>query len=232
MRIYFFLFSLFFCLSLSSQPDFKSWDGFVAKYVTTKGEVNYSAIKSNSKELQNIISYFSTTKVASSWSKNDQLAFWINAYNAYTIHLIVQNYPIKSIKDLDKGKPWDVKRLTIGGTKYSLNNVENDIIRPKFKDARIHFAVNCGAKSCPPLLNEAFVGANLDAQLDKMSKQFVNGSGVVKNTENQITVSRIFDWYKDDFGNVVSFINTYRTQNVNKNAAVKYLDYDWSLNQK
>ena len=121
-----------------AQPDYKSWDTFLKKYVSTSGDVDYKSIKANKKELEAITKTFSATSVLTSWSTNDQLAFWINAYNVFTIDLIVNHYPIKSIQNLDGGKPWDVKRITIGGKKYSLNNIENDIIRPQFKDARIH----------------------------------------------------------------------------------------------
>ena len=215
-----------------AQPDYKSWDIFLKKYVSASGDVDYKSIKANKKELEAITKTFSATSVLTSWSKNDQLVFWINAYNAFTIDLVVNHYPIKSIQNLDGGKPWDVKRITIGGKKYSLNNIENDIIRPQFKDARIHFAVNCAAKSCPPILNGAFFSKSLDEQLDTVTKKFINNTKYQNITSGKMTLSKIFDWYKVDFGDIFTFINKYSTIKVNKNTAIVYKEYDWSLNEK
>lgn len=215
-----------------AQPDYKSWDTFLKKYVSATGDVDYKSIKSNKKELDAITKIFSATSVLPSWSKSDQLAFWINSYNAFTIDLVVNNYPLKSIQGLDGGKPWDVKRINIGGKKYSLNNIENDIIRPQFKDARIHFAVNCAAKSCPPILNGAFFGKTIDTQLDEATKKFINNKKYQTITSSNITLSKIFDWYAADFGDIVTFINKYSNVKVNKSATIAYKDYDWALNGK
>lgn len=215
-----------------AQPDYKAWDTFLKKYVSATGDVDYKSIKANKKELDAITKTFSATSVLSSWSKSDQLAFWINAYNAFTIDLIVNNYPLKSIQGLDGGKPWDVKRINIGGKKYSLNNIENDIIRPQFKDARIHFAVNCAAKSCPPILNGAFFGKTLDTQLDEVTKKYINNANYQTITDSSMSLSKIFDWYAQDFGDIRIFINKYSVVKVNKNSNIKFRDYDWSLNDK
>jgi hypothetical protein len=215
-----------------AQPDYKNWDNFLKKYVSMTGEVDYKSIKANKKELDALTKSFSEAKVLPSWNKDDQLAFWINAYNLFTIDLIIQNYPVKSIQQLDGGKPWDVKRIQIGGKKYSLNNIENDIIRPQFKDARIHFAVNCAAKSCPPLLNSAFLGKTLDVQLDMVTKKFINNTKYQTITASKLTSSKIFDWYATDFGDIVTFINKYSSVTINKNAGVVFKEYDWSLNGK
>jgi hypothetical protein len=233
MRSFIIVFIVGMCSSIGlAQPDYKAWDIFLKKYVSVTGDVDYKRIKANKKELNTITKTFSNIKVLSSWSKNDQLAFWINAYNAFTIDLIINNYPIKSIQNLDGGKPWDVKRITIDGKKYSLNNIENDIIRPQFKDARIHFAVNCAAKSCPPILNGAFFSKTLDAQLDSVTKKFINNSKFQTITATHMKLSKIFDWYKVDFPDIVTFINKYSTVKVNKNATLSYNDYDWLLNDK
>ncbi|HLO54504.1 MAG TPA: DUF547 domain-containing protein [Saprospiraceae bacterium] len=215
-----------------AQPDYKAWDTFLKKYVSAIGDVDYKSIKANRKELDAITKIFSATSVLTSWSKSDQLAFWINSYNAFTIDLVVNNYPLKSIQGLDGGKPWDVKRINIGGKKYSLNNIENDIIRPQFKDARIHFAVNCAAKSCPPILNGAFFGKTLDTQLDEVTKKFINNAKYQTITDSSMSLSKIFDWYAQDFGDIRTFINKYSVVKVNKNSNIKFRDYDWSLNDK
>ena len=215
-----------------AQPSYNDWDLFLNKYVTPSGDVNYKAIKANRSELDKITKEFSTTSVKESWPKEDKLAFWINAYNANTIALLVDNYPIKSIQNLDGGKTWDVKRITINNKKYSLNNIENDIIRPQFKDPRIHFAVNCGAKSCPPLLNNAYVGKTLNSQLDKVTKTFINNKSFQNISPKSISISKIFDWYAVDFGDINSFLNKYSNVQIQKNAKMTYKEYDWSLNGK
>ena len=231
----FFILFLFIITSFYSsfaQPDYKTWDTFLKKYVSATGDVDYNSIKSNKKSLDSIVRSFSIVTVSTTWSKNDQLAFWINAYNAFTIDLIVNNYPLKSIRNLDGGKPWDVKRITIGGNKYSLNNIENDIIRPQFKDARIHFAVNCGAKSCPPLLNAAFVAKTLDSQLEAVTKKFISNTKYQTITTTKVTLSKIFDWYAVDFGDIKTFVIKYSTTKINNNAVIIFKEYDWSLNDK
>jgi hypothetical protein len=227
------LFSLtFLSIFCIAQPSYTDWDLFLNKYVSPTGEVNYKAIKANRIELDKITKEFSITIVKESWPKEDKLAFWINTYNAFTIALLVDNYPIKSIQSLDGGKTWDVKRITINNKKYSLNNIENDIIRPQFKDPRIHFAVNCGAKSCPPLLNSAYVGKTLNSQLDKVTKTFINNKNFQNIAPQTVSISKIFDWYAVDFGDINSFLNKYSNIQIQKNAKLTYKEYDWSLNGK
>ncbi|MBK9735208.1 MAG: DUF547 domain-containing protein [Saprospiraceae bacterium] len=215
-----------------AQPDYKNLDAFLKEHININGEVNYTAIKAHRGLLDKLVADISSTKVANNWSKNDQLAFWINAYNIFTIKLITDNYPLKSIQNLDGGKPWDVKRITIGGTKYSLNQIENDIIRAKFKDPRIHFAVNCGAKSCPPILNAAYTGNTIDVQLNDVTTKFINNSKYQTITASKITLSKIFDWYAIDFGNIINFINKYSKSKINKDATIGFKEYDWALNDK
>ena len=127
------------------------WNGLLRKYVNSSGKVNYKGFKSDKSKLDAYLKELENNPIQENWSKAKKMAYWINAYNAFTIKLIVDNYPISSITKLHGGKPWDVKWIKLGGQTYSLNNIENDILRPKYKDARIHFAVNCAAKSCPPL---------------------------------------------------------------------------------
>lgn len=227
---------LYICLllntaSLLAQPDYDLWDSFLKKYVSPAGDVNYAAIKSNKSELSKIVTTFEQCMPEKSWNNNEKLAFWINAYNVFTIELIVKNYPLKSIQKLDSGKPWDVKRIQIGNKKYSLNNIENDIIRPQFKDPRIHFAVNCAAKSCPPILNAAYKPSTLDSQLNSQTKKFVNNSKYQTLTNSKMSLSKIFDWYGVDFGNKIDFINKYSKVKIDKSATIIYKDYDWSLNE-
>ena len=166
----------------------------------------------------------------STWSKEEQLAYWINAYNAFTVKLILDNPSVKSIKDLHGGKPWDVKWIKIGTKTYSLNGIENDIIRPQFKEPRIHFAVNCAAKSCPPLLNKAWTAQNLNTNLEQQAKLFINNTKFNQITANEVKVSRIFEWYSSDFGNLIDYLNKYSSVKINAKAKVTFIDYNWALN--
>lgn len=206
------------------------FDKLLKKHVSPSGKVSYSGLKSERSNLNNYIAKLSSNPPTSDWPRNEKLAFWINAYNAYTIDLILENYPVKSITDLDGGSPWKVNRIEIGGKKYSLDQIENKIIRPQFKDARIHFAVNCAAKSCPSLLNEAFFPDKLNSQLNAQTKKFINNKNFNSISENAISVSKIFEWYAEDFGDLIAFLNKYSTTKISAEAEKSFSEYDWSLN--
>ncbi|MFT5165971.1 MAG: hypothetical protein ACI8P3_001202 [Saprospiraceae bacterium] len=207
------------------------FDQLLKKYVSSKGKVNYSGFKADESKLDAYLKALDENPPAAVWSKNKKMAYWINAYNAGTIKLILKNYPISSITKLHGGKPWDQKWIPLGGKTYSLNNIENDILRPVFKDARIHFAVNCAAKSCPPLLNSAWTESNLSQNLDKQSRSFVNDANQNKLTANALEISKIFEWYAADFGNIVDFLNKYAASKINPGAKVTYKEYNWDLNK-
>ena len=143
----------------------------------------------------------------------------------------MDNYPVKSITNLSGGKPWDVKNIELAGKKYSLNNIENDIIRPTYKDARIHFAVNCAAVSCPLLSKTAFTETNINNLLNTRTKIFINSSANTI-TASKIRISKIFDWYKADFEDVPAFINKYSTIKTITNTGIEFNEYNWNLNEK
>ena len=159
------LFVVLFSSAFSfAQPNHNAFDTLLKKHVAATGKVNYKNLKADKAALEAYLKMLSENTPVDSWSKNDKFAYWINAYNATTLKTIVDNYPLSSITKLDGGKTWDVKRIKLGDKTYSLNDIENTILRP-MGDARIHFAINCAAKSCPPLLNQAFTGKNLNALL-------------------------------------------------------------------
>ncbi len=222
------IFLLLVSTTLMAQPNYKNYDAFLQKYVNSSGKVNYKKIKKS--EVETLAKEFQAATPQKGWTKNEQLAYWLNAYNLFTIKLIVDNYPVSKITDLDKGKPWDVKRIDLGGKTYSLNDLENEIIRPTFKDARIHFAINCAAKSCPPLYNKAFTSDKVQTLLEQRTKAFLTSKANVLS-EKKVKISKIFDWYKSDFGTINVFLTQFSTVKVTKEATVEYLDYDWSLNE-
>lgn len=210
----------------SNSGYFEQYDAFLQKYVSTEGRVNYKAISKNSinQIVQEMLAYVPDTK-----NTLDIKSHVINVYNAVTIQLVVNNKSIKSIMDLDGGKTWDVKRIKYKGEMYSLNELENNLLRKIYNDPRIHFALNCAARSCPPLYNRAFTSQNLEAQLNDRTIKYLQRY-VHQNEVGNIELNKIFDWYKEDFGDLHKFINTYRPQKLSTKARIEYVEYDWRLN--
>lgn len=216
---------------LSTAPSHQSLDSLLQKHVSELGRVNYKGLKADKTALDAYCLMLSSTPVQDSWSREEKMAYWINAYNAYTLKLIVDNYPTKSILNFDGGKTWDVRRIKIGDKKYSLNNLENDILRPQFKDPRIHFAINCAAKSCPPLWNHAYTPENLESTLDTRTRAFLNDKKYNTIGSSRAQISKIFDWYGVDFGDLKKFINPYVDTPLKNNAAIVFQEYNWDLNE-
>lgn len=193
--------------------------------------MNYKGLKSDKAALDAYCLSLSENPVQDDWAKEEKMAYWINAYNAFTLKLVVDNYPTKSILNFDGGKTWDVRRIKLGEKKYSLNNIENDILRPQYQDPRIHFALNCAAKSCPPLWNRAYTAENLDTALETRSRAFINDANFNQISTNRAQVSKIFEWYASDFGDLKKFLNRYSDTQLKPTATVKFNEYDWALNE-
>ena len=179
--------------------------------------------------------------------RNDQFALLANLYNAKTLEIVASRYPVKSIKDISlggglvaslTGGPWKAKVIKLQGVELSLDDIEHGIMRPIFKDPRVHYAVNCASIGCPNLGTEAFIGAKLNAQLEQAAKDYVNSPRGVRFDNGQPIVSSIYVWYIDDFGGtdegVLDHLRKYAAPDLEKRlAGVKSLggdDYDWSLN--
>lgn len=213
--------------------DHSEWDQLLKKHVDKDGLVNYMGFKQDKAALDNYLSMLSTQEPTKQWSVQELLAYYINLYNAYTVDLILDNYPVKSIKDINS--PWIRGIVPIGKNILSLGGIENGILR-KMKEPRIHFAINCASISCPNLLNEAYTASKINEQLDKASWNFVNGDKNELNANN-LKLSSIFDWYAKDFTvngepNVIAYINQYSEVKINSEAPIKYLEYNWKLNEK
>jgi hypothetical protein len=207
------------------------WDSLLKTHVSNNGNVNYLAFKKDKTSLDNYISALAENMPDDSWSKNETLAYWINAYNALTIDLIIKHYPVKSIKDIKD--PWDQKLWKLSNKWYDLNEIEHQILR-KMDEPRIHFAIVCASFSCPKLQNFAFNATDLETQLTESTKTFLTDSNRNIITENELKISRIFQWFNKDFkqnGSVVDFINTYTNIDINPKAKTSYLDYNWDLNE-
>jgi Protein of unknown function, DUF547 len=219
--------------SAENLPWVSDYNRLLGKYVTTNG-VKYAEWKQNKADvqaLQQVIDAIAQEKV-SSLGEKDQLAFYLNAYNAWILHEAIAKYPTKSIKDL-LFTFFTSKRIKVAGEQTSFNDLEKQTIRSKFSNPNVHFALNCASRSCPPLNPEAFEGGKLDQQFKKLSTAFVNSEQGVnyQADKNTAELSKIFDWYKGDFKDgALKFINERRAKPLRKDVKISYQDYNWSLN--
>ncbi|WP_460217806.1 DUF547 domain-containing protein [Psychroserpens sp. MEBiC05023] len=208
------------------------WNELLQKHVSDQGNVNYKGFKTDNTKFYGYLNVLSETPPQDSWSKDETLAYWMNVYNAFTIKLILDNYPVQSIKDI-KG-PWNHRFIKIGDKWYTLNDVEHRIIR-KMDEPRIHFALVCAAVSCPRLYNKAFTEANLETDLEALTREFLNDTSKNELSENSIKLSKIFKWYGGDFktngNNLIDFLNQYSEVKISRNAKKSYKDYNWDLNE-
>jgi hypothetical protein len=223
----------------SAAVDQSLYAGLLKKYVK-EGVVDYKGFKNEEAKLDQYLKILEKTDTKK-LSRDEQFAFYINAYNAWTIKLILSGYPgIKSIKDLGSifKSPWKKKICRIDGDIITLDHIEHDILRPRFKDPRVHFAINCASKGCPPLRSEPYRGDVLDQQLDEMAGAFINDPRHNRLEGQKLYVSSIFKWFKEDFNNdIVGFFLKYAQGDLKKELDsnrekinIKYLTYDWSLN--
>ena len=166
------------------------------KYVDGQGNVDYKGLAYDGEQLNTYLEYLAKNPIAKSAPKEKQLAYYINLYNAGTVQLILEHYPLKSIKDIFR--PWGKDRIKIGDESFSLGEIEHDILR-KMNEPRIHFAINCASFSCPKLLNKAFSASTMEEQLNRAAFDFINDSSKNKISSNTVAISKIFKWYKDDF---------------------------------
>jgi len=230
---------------LSGQPgvSHQSYDELLQKYVDEDGMVNYKDLREGRLELKSYLKVLEANPPQASWTDDQKLAFWINAYNAFTLELILTHYPIESIKDIGSvikipfvSTAWDISFINIGGKKYDLNDIEHGVIRKEFDEPRIHFALVCAAVSCPKLRSRAFTPENLESLLSKAATDFLADTerNDFKSTK-EVELSRIFSWYKGDFnsnGTLIEYLNQYAPLQLEKNAKITWKDYDWALNEQ
>lgn len=207
------------------------WNKFLQQFVTEEGKINYKKIREDRFQLDIYIDLLSHNLPTEDWTKEDKLAYWVNAYNAMTIDLIIRNYPVKSIKDIKD--PWEQRLWELGDKWYNLNEIEHQILR-KMNEPRIHFAIVCASFSCPKLQNEAFTASTLETQLTTATKEFLIDSKLNNITKNNLKLSKIFKWFKKDFeenGTLIDFLNIYSNVTISENAKKSYLNYNWDLNE-
>lgn len=207
-------------------------DRALAKCVTADGRVDYKGLKKNA-DFAQAKKIIKTLLPQGTWTREDELAFWINVYNIYTIDLVASKYPLKSIKDIPNA--WDSLFVELKDKKYSLNQIEHTILRRKYNEPRIHFAINCAASSCPPIQNKAFRSVGIYKALDALASDFINNPEYNRITADKAELSQIFEWYRDDFcvkKSLVDFINGYSKVKMNTMAEITYIPYNWKLNKK
>jgi len=210
--------------------DHSIWDELLKKHVKENGLVDYKDFKNDREKLDKYLKVLSSKNPSEDWGANELLAYYINLYNAYTVDLILRNYPVKSIKDIDS--PWTEEFVKVGDTEISLGGIENSVLR-KMNEPRIHFAINCASISCPKLMNWAYTADKIDKQLDEATKEFINSD---KNeiSANSAKLSSIFDWYKKDYTEsgmtIIEYVNQYSNTKINSGTKITYKDYNWDLN--
>ena len=227
--------------SASASVDHAAWARFLDRYLVVDeagvNRVRYAAVTTaDRRALTAYVDALAATRVTA-LGPDEQLAFWLNLYNALTVAAVVDAYPIDSIRAIDG--VWSEDRVTVEGRALSLDDIEHGIVRPVFEDARIHYAVNCAAVGCPNLAAEPYRGAALDRQLEAAARAFVNDPrGVSVDVAGAVTVSSIYNWFQEDFGGgeraVLDHVERFAEPELATALAaadgIAGYRYDWSLN--
>lgn len=222
--------------------DHSAFDALLAKHVDKDGWVDYEGLHKDAALLDSYIASLGNAPFAE-LGRDQKLALLINAYNAFTLRLILDHYPIKSIKDIPSAKRWDAKRWRISTMTLSLNQIEHEQIRPKFAEPRIHFALVCAAIGCPKLRNEAYQAERIEEQLEDQTRYLHSHDrwfGYQPGAK-EVHLTKLYKWYGADFeqvaGSVLDFAARYSSAlkiaiEKDKTPRIKWLDYDWTLNDR
>ncbi len=241
------LFLLALPIYAQQEPDYSTWNHLLQTYYDPAHGMAYGQLKAHDAKMLESVKQSLGRVNAAALSRKQQLAYWINVYNVNSVATVVAGYPVASIRDISSDpirrlNVFSKERIPFGGALLSLDNVENDKIRSVFHDPRIHFAINCAAKSCPPIRTEAYVGERVDAQLDDQVRKFLSTARYGKKGDTLVLhVTKIVDWFGKDFdewgGGKVPFIRRYVAPDKQKlidaahgNVELEFDDYDWVLN--
>ncbi len=224
----------------ATPPSHQLFDTLLQRYVDTTGLVDYTALQADTFSLKAYLQVLENHPPDEKrWSKQEQMAYWINAYNAYTLLLICRHYPLKSIKDISPGfsfinSSWDIRFIRIGQHIYDLNEIEHNILRKKFEDPRIHAAINCASMSCPKLARQAYRAEQLDQQLNASMHSFLVDTLRNKIRPERLQLSSIFSWFASDFkqAGLRNFIKKHTGISIKEDARITYLPYHWQLNDR
>lgn len=238
----FFLFLIETTMAQKSNFDHSVFDRLLKKHVDQNGRVDYQNFAKDQPLLRNYLNSLSrNTPDSLKWSENEQLAYWINLYNAFTTELILDHYPLESIRDIGTKIPivfgdtaWDIEFINVGAKTYTLDQIENEVLRNKFDEPRVHFALVCAAASCPDLRREAYTADKLDSQLNSQAVIFLSNPIKNKIGSEKSTISEIFKWYESEFtknGTLIEYLNQFTRSTISSNAEIDYIKFDWSLNE-
>lgn len=224
--------------------DHSAWDAFLTRYVQASADginrVDYKGAAGVDRAMLKPYLVAMQAIVPSQYNRAEQFAYWVNLYNAATVDLILEAYPVKSIRNLGfaSSGPWDKKILTVDGFPLSLNNIEHGILRPLWQDPRIHYAVNCASIGCPNLAQQAYSSARLEEMLEAAARSYVNHPRGFMRTDGKLTASSIYNWYQTDWGDesgVLDHARKYADADqravIGDAAGIGGYEYDWSLNE-
>lgn len=218
----------------------QAWQQLLDRYLSQQGMhtlFDYANVEISDREkLQTYINQLARLDPRT-LNKQQQYAYWINLYNALTVNIILEHYPVSSITKIGgwfRFGPWNLPLLEIASQKLTLNDIEHRILRPIWQDPRIHYVVNCASLGCPNLQSEAFTAQNIDRLLEKSTHEFINSEKGAKITKDQLILSAIYQWYADDFGSqaeLMAHLSLYRPELTTYRGTIRY-EYDWRLNSK
>jgi hypothetical protein len=234
--------------SSTAEIDHGALQGFLAAYLVPSADginrVRYAAVSGADRaSLDDYVAGLARLPI-SAYARDQQLAYWINLYNALTIKVVLEHYPAESIRDIDISPglfsvgPWGAKLIMVEGEALSLDDMEHRILRPIWRDPRIHYAVNCASLGCPNLQPEPFSAETLDEQLDAAAKSYVNHPRGVAIERGRVIVSRIYGWFEADFGGtergVLEHLERFAEPDLRRRlegvSSIDGYEYDWSLN--
>jgi len=249
MRLIALLFALAFAAPSPAQDLHTPWDELLSRYLSDHSDgvarFDYAALRASTQDSQALESYIAALEAAqpSAMGEDDAFAFWANLYNAVTVRLIVEEAPERSIREIRPRPwsigPWGVNRVTVEGEDLSLDNIEHDIMRPRYQAALVHYAVNCASIGCPNLKATAWRAETLAADLDAGARAYINHPRGVTVTQDGVIVSRIYRWFREDFGDseagVIAHLLAYAEPElaaaIEANPNIAGHAYDWALNQ-
>jgi hypothetical protein len=239
-------------LQAAAAPDPAAFDRLLTRYVQVSDDginrVDYRAWAASAADRAALDAYVSglAAQTPSRMPRNDQFAFWANLYNSLTLQEVLRHYPVGSIRDIkSRGVldfaaligPWKTKLATVEGRALSLDDIEHAIMRPTFKDPRVHYAVNCASIGCPNLQREAFRGDRLQAQLDAAARDFINHPRAVRVVNGRLRLNSIYDWFRADFGaqaqlqaHLAAYAAPRLAASIRAATGIAGYDYDWSIN--
>ena len=225
-----------------------AWDGLLKRYLSTDSEginrFDYAGVTDADKELLRSYVQSLASVPIERYRQDEQLAYWINLYNALTVLVVLEHYPVESIRDIDISPgifgvgPWGKKLVTIDGQDISLNDIEHRILRPIWKDPRVHYALNCASLGCPNLRGEAYTGNNVQSALTEAARAFINSPRAARQTPEGLLVSSIYVWFAEDFGgddegiltHLLAYADTPLRSQLSGVREIADHDYDWRLN--